>query len=295
MRSKAKIETADAKVAAKARPLRTARPVRAAGTLSELADQPPLYAIGLLTFGAGLFLKDARLAKTGARMFAAEWLATATKSFVKHRVNRVRPRSNRSGGAALRAGHSPDSALSSFPSGHSAGAVAVARAVGREYPDHRVAANAIAASVALVQIPRGAHYVSDVAAGAAIGLAAEAVVNAAFHRFFPGKMSSGDVLSGEPASREPVSSGALPGETLSDEALPGAMLPGAMLSGEMPSRDRLSRDARATPSRHGPDAQDNSSPVAPDVADTAISTVAPVATPNVASAADIIVAPRPGA
>jgi hypothetical protein len=158
-----------------------------------------------------------------------------------------------------------------------------------------MAANAIAVSVALVQIPRGAHYVSDVAAGAAIGLAAEAVVNAAFDRLFPGKVSTGDVLSGEPASLELVSFGALPGGTLSGKSIPDEMLPGAMLSEKTPSSDRLSRDARATPSRHGPDAQDNSSPVAPYVADTAISTVAPIATPNVASAADIIVAPRPGA
>ena len=290
MRSKATIETADARVAAKARPLRTARPVKAAGTLSELADQPPLYAFGLLTFGAGIFLKDARLAKTGARMFAAEWLATAAKSFVKHRVNRVRPRSNRSGGAVLRTGHSHDSALSSFPSGHSAGAVAVARAVGREYPDQRVAANTIAASVALVQIPRGAHYVSDVVAGTAIGLAAEAVVNAAFDRLFSGSMSSGDVSSGELPSSELT-----PSELVSGGALPGEALPGEMLSGQSLSGEMLPGDALAMSSRYDAGAQTSVSPVAPEVADPATSSFGPAARPNVASAADIIVAPLPGA
>jgi membrane-associated phospholipid phosphatase len=66
----------------------------------------------------------------------------------------------------------------SFPSGHTAGSVAVARAVGRVYPEARAAAYGGAAAIALIQIPRGAHYPADVAAGTAVGIIAETAVNA---------------------------------------------------------------------------------------------------------------------
>jgi membrane-associated phospholipid phosphatase len=65
----------------------------------------------------------------------------------------------------------------SFPSGHTAGSVAVARAVGRVYPQARTAVYGGAAAVALIQIPRGAHYPADVAAGTVVGLVAEAAIN----------------------------------------------------------------------------------------------------------------------
>ncbi len=48
----------------------------------------------------------------------------------------------------------------------------------REYPEHAAPAYAAAAGVALAQIPRCAHYPTDVGAGLAIGAAAEAVVDA---------------------------------------------------------------------------------------------------------------------
>jgi membrane-associated phospholipid phosphatase len=45
------------------------------------------------------------------------------------------------------------------------------------YPQARTVAYGAAAAIALVQIPRGAHYPTDVAAGALVGVAAEAAVN----------------------------------------------------------------------------------------------------------------------
>ena len=64
-----------------------------------------------------------------------------------------------------------------FPSGHTAGAVAVARACARHYPPARAPAYAWAAGVAAAQVPRCAHYPSDVAGGALVGLAAEAAAD----------------------------------------------------------------------------------------------------------------------
>jgi membrane-associated phospholipid phosphatase len=110
-------------------------------------------------------------------MLAAHTLATLAKDFVKHRVDRTRPRSVRKPGkdAKPRAGRDTAKEETSFPSGHSAGAAAVGRAFAREYPERSVPAYGGAAMLALAQIPRCAHYPTDVGAGVAIGLAAVAV------------------------------------------------------------------------------------------------------------------------
>lgn len=173
-----KVEKADIAVAEAAAPLRHTPPVKALGFLSEVADQPPLFAICAAVLAFGIANGRPRVARAGARMLAAEALATFLKSEIKHRVDRTRPRVLASGGRyRMEKGQSRDSAVSSFPSGHTAGAVAVARAVAREYPEARGAAYLAAGAIAAIQIPRCQHYVSDLAGGAALGIAAEAVVD----------------------------------------------------------------------------------------------------------------------
>jgi membrane-associated phospholipid phosphatase len=63
----------------------------------------------------------------------------------------------------------PDS--SSFPSGHTAAAVAFSVAVAPSWPLAGVVCAVPAAVVAVERVQSGAHYPSDVAAGAAIGMA----------------------------------------------------------------------------------------------------------------------------
>ena len=146
------------------------------GRVSDLADQPPLYALCAATAVAGVFRGNARLFRAGARMLAAEWMATKAKSFIKHRIDRTRPRLPVEGGRyAMKLGDSHESELNSFPSGHTAGAVAVARAFASEYPQHAGKAVLAAAFVGAIQIPRCKHYLSDVGVGAAIGLMAGAI------------------------------------------------------------------------------------------------------------------------
>lgn len=151
--------------------------VSALGKISELADQPPLYAICSGMVVAGILRSDIKLCRTGMRMLAAEWLATKAKSLVKHRIDRTRPHVAMNGGQYHMAnGHSHQSALSSFPSGHTAGAVAVARAYASEYPEHAIVVTLLAAFAGAIQIPRCAHFASDVGAGAIIGLTAGSLV-----------------------------------------------------------------------------------------------------------------------
>lgn len=164
--------------------------VRILGTASEAADQPPLIGLCLMTAAAGAALRQPRLMRAGLRMLASEMVATGAKAVIKHYVNRTRPQKMlRDGRYSLHADEKAskdEGPWNSFPSGHTAGAVAVARAFTREYPAARVTAGVAATLVALIQLPRGRHFASDVVAGAAIGLVSEAMVDAAMRRLAPG-------------------------------------------------------------------------------------------------------------
>lgn len=165
-------------------PFRKSAPIRALSTFSELGDQPPMLAISGAVLALGLLRRDPRMTRAGGRMIVSHLLATGAKDFVKHRVDRKRPNAiaAKGGSAMPQLGDSRDKEDTSFPSGHSAGAMAVARAFGREYPEYQAAAIAAAGVIAVAQIPRCAHYPTDVGAGLAIGLVAEAGVDAALRR-----------------------------------------------------------------------------------------------------------------
>jgi membrane-associated phospholipid phosphatase len=171
----------DAAIERAVAPYRRTAAGRALAQVGKVGDQPPLRAICAGVFVCGLVRGDRRLAAVGVRMLAAHEVATGIKTFLKHRIDRTRPRNAASpADNAARPGNSRAKAESSFPSGHSAGAVAVARAFGRDYPDHRATAVGVAALVGASQVPRSAHFATDVLAGFAVGWAAEAIVNGAF-------------------------------------------------------------------------------------------------------------------
>ncbi|WP_343343839.1 phosphatase PAP2 family protein [Sphingomicrobium sp. XHP0239] len=157
--------------------------IEAIGTASELADQPPLITASLVACGIGLAAKDRRLARTGARMLASHALATGMKTLIKNNFDRPRPdKVEREGEHQVEEGTSEDGEKRSLPSGHSAGAFAVARAVARDYPGASIPAHTLAGTAALVQVPRKAHFLSDVVIGTAIGFAAEAIVSGIFRK-----------------------------------------------------------------------------------------------------------------
>lgn len=172
-----RIERADLAVAERLGAAQDHPAVKLLGKVSEMADQPPLVALSLGTVAAGLLLRRPTLALAGARMLATHAVATGLKTAVKRTVDRTRPHVlTEEGKYVVRKGHKHGSRYNSFPSGHTAGAVAVAEAIARTEPRAAWPARGWAAAIAAIQVPRGAHYPSDIAAGAAIGFAADRTV-----------------------------------------------------------------------------------------------------------------------
>lgn len=157
--------------------------VRTLGAISDLSDQEPLYAAAAGTLVTAALLRDGRSWRAGTRLLAAHLLATALRGMVKQSVDRTRPdAAAKRGRYVLREGRRQESDFNSFPSGHTAGAVAVARAIGRDYPGAAAAALSLAALAGAAQVVRSKHYFTDIVAGALIGLAAEAFVDALISR-----------------------------------------------------------------------------------------------------------------
>lgn len=149
----------------------------------ELGDQPPMAAASGAMIACGLAFRDRRMARAGVRMFAAMGLATLVKGAIKNNFDRTRP------GEVierrrykLKEGRSEDKAMRSFPSGHSAGAAAVFRAASREYPAVGGPLMGAAAAIAAAQLPSRNHFLTDVAAGFAIGLLSEWIASRAIDR-----------------------------------------------------------------------------------------------------------------
>ena len=143
-----------------------------------------LAALALLVFGRG------RTRRAGAAL-AAGLVAhvLVLEGLVKHAVERERPYAAL--GLYLR-DSLVDPASYSFPSGHSAASFMAAAVVGARYPRARVPLFVLATLVALSRVHLGAHYPSDVVAGAVFGLVLGAILVRAFC------VAGASVAGGEP-------------------------------------------------------------------------------------------------
>ncbi len=106
--------------------------VRGLGTMSEVGDQPPLLALSGAVLAYGVLKGDRCAAGAGARMLGSLVLATWIKTGLKSLVARTRPNVLLDKGQYEVEPFGPDEgSWHSFPSGHTAGSVAVVRAAGR--------------------------------------------------------------------------------------------------------------------------------------------------------------------
>ncbi|HXH53205.1 MAG TPA: phosphatase PAP2 family protein [Sphingomicrobium sp.] len=171
--------------------------------VGKLGDQPELRALSAVVLVAGLLASKPRLLRAGLRMLVAHESATLAKDAVKNQVDRTRPRSaERRGEGAPRPGNSSAKEESSFPSGHSAGAIAVASAFAREFPEHRSAAMGAALVIAAAQVPRASHYPTDILAGLALGLGVESLINAGWLLAEGDDVQASSITAAAPASAE---------------------------------------------------------------------------------------------
>ena len=173
------IEKVDLSVAGAVALDKRGRAGRAAARFAELGDQPPMVLLSLGVTAAGALRRDERLARSGLRMLAAHSISTIAKLLGKGLVDRTRPeQALRNGRYRLEEGDSSDGQLRSMPSGHSAGTTAVAFAATRDYRQLTGPAAALGGAVMLAQLPSKNHFLSDVLAGAAIGLLAAVIARA---------------------------------------------------------------------------------------------------------------------
>lgn len=120
-----------------------------------------------------------------ARMIAATYLGGLITDAIKISVERVRPRAADLSGVASWFGTFGDGSLAtaqprmsdlmSFPSGHSAVAAGLAAALTWRYPHGWPLFAFLAAATAGQRVLSSAHYPSDVACGAAVGLLGAAI------------------------------------------------------------------------------------------------------------------------
>ncbi|MFK4107046.1 phosphatase PAP2 family protein [Streptomyces sp. NPDC019531] len=145
--------------------------------LSAAADHSKISftAAGLLALFPG---RPRRAAALGV---AAIGVASASANLLGKRLVR-RPRPHRAEDSPFPGRHVPMPESASFPSGHTASAVAFAAAVGPALPVVTVPLGLLACAVGYSRIHTGVHYPGDVVAGALLGTGAAAVVLAAAGR-----------------------------------------------------------------------------------------------------------------
>lgn len=169
------VERADVAIVEAARPAIESEAGQAIGRVAKLGDEPPMFILSGAVLTAGLLTRRPALTRAGLRMLAAETVAIGFKTFGKNRVDRTRPDALlKDGSYKMEPGGSKRSGLRAFPSGHTAGSFAVAKAASREF-GAPVAFLGGALGMGVAQIFRRAHWPSDVVAGSVLGIVAERI------------------------------------------------------------------------------------------------------------------------
>lgn len=175
--ARTRLATADAKLYTAVAKTDTPGLDRALSRLSSAADHSKIS----FTVAALLALRPGATRRGAARGVAAIGVASAAANiFGKGLTHRRRPDPDAAGVLARRRVPMPTS--TSFPSGHSASAVAFAVGVGSQVPAAAVPLGALAGVVGYSRVHTGVHYPADVAAGMALGALSAGLVIVADRR-----------------------------------------------------------------------------------------------------------------
>lgn len=142
---------------------------------SLVGDGFVLFCLAALIYLAGYFLKKGSLRSAGRDGFISVLVSGIAVNILKAAFER--PRIGFGAGAVLRLLEDPrlfdlSGRLSSLPSGHTTVSFALAFTLSRRYPSLRLPLYATAGLVAASRVYLGAHYPSDVVAGALLGILA---------------------------------------------------------------------------------------------------------------------------
>jgi undecaprenyl-diphosphatase len=141
-----------------------------------IGDGWRLVAISVALLVVGLFFSKPILKTAGIKTLLAHGIAALLSNGLKHLVGRPRPKFVHSGEWQF----TPSwvSGLDSFPSGHTTGSFAVATVLAKQFPAFGPLCLSVAAFVALSRVLRGAHFPTDVMAGAVLGVLSGSIASA---------------------------------------------------------------------------------------------------------------------
>jgi undecaprenyl-diphosphatase len=141
---------------------------------NDLGKGESLLMLSAALLAAGYLLRQPYFTRTGWETIVAHLVAGGLNTAIKHLVGRARPKFMHSSSVEF----SPfgGSGWDSFPSGHAMATFAVATVLAVRFPKGRWLMMLIAMAVAASRVFRGSHFLTDIVAGAVLGVLIGAIV-----------------------------------------------------------------------------------------------------------------------
>ena len=142
---------------------------------NQLGKGESLLVVNAALLGAGYLLRRAALKQAGWETLVAHLVAGGINNLLKHLVGRARPK-------FMHGDHSEflpfgGSGWDSFPSGHAMASCAVATVLAIRFPKLRWLMVLVGLAVSMSRMFRGSHFLTDVVAGALLGVVIGVVVS----------------------------------------------------------------------------------------------------------------------
>ena len=141
---------------------------------NEIGKGESLLIVSAVLLAAGYVLRHVNLKRAGWQTLVAHAIAGGLNNVLKHLVGRARPKFMH--GSRSEFFPFGGSGWDSFPSGHSMAAFAIATVLAVRFPKARWVLILLALAVSVSRLFRASHFLTDVMAGAVLGVLIGAVV-----------------------------------------------------------------------------------------------------------------------